>query len=260
MTKYCEKNDAKIVQSILEDHKLTKSKLALLLNTSYSHIVMILSGQRNLGKRTLATLMQKFPGYVDTSVVIPDEISAEEFKAIRLKLRMSQSDLARALQMSQAIIAKIELGDRKVSKATVRALKELASPNEGKPTFSILYAPDELLNNLYVNNNKTNIDRVVIDQKLLTSEVHCNCKVITLGDNSCYPMFDKGDKVIMDPTVNKLCHDKLQVIRVNDVTYIGRIIILPDKIKCVPINEKYDSFYINKDTSVIGNIIPRIRF
>ena len=260
MTKYCKKNDAKIVQSILEDHKLTKSKLALLLNTSYSHIIMILKGERNLGKRTLATLMQKFPGYIDTSVIIPDEISAEEFKAIRLKLRLSQSDLARTLQMSQAIIAKIETGDRKVSKATVRALKELTSSSEGKPTFSILYAPNELLNNLYLNVHSINTERIVIDERLLPNEVHHNCKVVTLDDNSCSPMFEVGDKVILDPTIKSLAHDKIQVIRVNDVTYIGRILILPDKVKCVPINEKYESFYINKDTSVIGNLIPRVRF
>ena len=259
MNKYYEQ-DRQILNSILKDYKLTKTKLAQRLDVSYSHINMILGGYRGLGKRTLASVKEKYPEYFDTTILVPDELSQDEFKAVREKLRMSQSEFALALGSSQALIAKIEKKERKVSKSIIRALKELLSSGEDKCTLSILYAPHEALNGLYLNNNKLNTERVVIDKRLLPDSVHSKCKIVTIDDNSCYPEFNIGDKVIIDPTDNTLANNKIQVIRVNDVTYIGRIQFSPDKIKCVPLNEKYDSFYINKDTSVIATIIPRIRF
>ena len=259
MNKYYEQ-DKKVLTAILQDHNLTKSELARQLNTSYSHINMILKGERSLGKKTLNAIKVNYPNYMDFSITVPDELDAKGFIAIRNKLRLSQTDLATALETSQSLIAKIELGDRVVSKAIIRALKELASSGEDKPLSRILYAPDELLNSLYLNNNKFSTEIVSIDTRLLPSSVHSKCKVITLDDNSCYPEFNRGDKIILDPTDNVLTNNKLQVIRVNNITYIGYIHILPDKIKCVPINEKYDSFNIDKNTLVIGSIIPRIRF
>lgn len=259
MNKYYEQ-DKKVLTAILQDHNLTKSELARQLNTSYSHINMILKGERSLGKKTLNAIKINYPNYMDFSITVPDELDAKGFIAIRNKLRLSQTDLATALETSQSLIAKIELGERVVSKAIIRALKELASSGEDKPLSHILYAPDELLNSLYLNNNKFSTEIVSIDTRLLPSSVHSKCKVITLDDNSCYPEFNRGDKIILDPTDNVLTNNKLQVIRVNNITYIGYIHILPDKIKCVPINEKYDSFIIDKNTLVIGSIIPRIRF
>lgn len=259
MNKYYEQ-DKKVLTAILQDHNLTKSELARQLNTSYSHINMILKGERSLGKKTLNAIKINYPNYMDFSITVPDELDAKGFIAIRNKLRLSQTDLATALETSQSLIAKIELGERVVSKAIIRALKELASSGEDKPLSHILYAPDELLNSLYLNNNKFSTEIVSIDTRLLPSSVHSKCKVITLDDNSCYPEFNRGDKIILDPTDNILTNNKLQVIRVNNITYIGYIHILPDKIKCVPINEKYDSFNIDKNTLVIGSIIPRIRF
>ena len=259
MNKYYEQ-DRNILNAIIKDHKLTKSKLALIIGTSYSHVNMILSGHRGLGKRTLATIKEKYPEYIDNSVVIPDKLTKEEFKAIREKLRLSQTDLAKALGTSQALIAKIENGKRDISKAVIRALKELVQPEEGKYTFSILYAPHERLNGLYLNNNYPSTERIIIDKRLLPNNIHNRCKVVTLDDKSCYPEYNIGDKVIIDPEDTTLANGKIQVIRVEDVTYIGYIQLAPGKIKCVPINEKFDSFYINKDTQVIATIIPRIRF
>lgn len=110
-------------------------------------------------------------------------------------------------------------------------------------------------------------ETVHIDKKLLISKKGLTinpkyCEVLTVSGDSMLPDYHHGDRVVLDKSITEFIDGQVFAFIVDGQCYIKTINILPNKIKCIPLNKEYDTFYLDRSTSykVLGLIVPRLRF
>lgn len=133
---------------------------------------------------------------------------------------------------------------------------------------SIKYRPDVYLSAGYgVEVLSDSCETVMIDRRLLVSRkglpINPNhCEILTVYGDSMLPEYQHGDRVILDKSVTEFMDGQTFAFIIDNQCYIKTINILPDKIKCIPLNKEYDAFYLDRNTNyrVLGLIVPRVRF
>lgn len=201
---------------------------------------------------------------------IPNKLTATEFATIREHLGLSQIKMAQVLELSQSMVNKYESSAREISKNTVAKLRsyiqELKSQSEAtsKP-INMDYYPDVYLSSSFnkslLNNPASHVqfDTLLINRRD-NLEINPNsCVVILINGDSLSPVYEHGDRVILDTSFKRLIDGYLYVLLYKDECYVRQVFKTPERIKCVALNEKYDTFYLNGDYEVCGLIVPRIR-
>ena len=88
-----------------------------------------------------------------------------------------------------------------------------------------------------------------------------NCEIVAVSGNSMAPEYRHGDRVIIDKSVTDFIDGHIFAFRYNGECFIKEINLLGKRVKAVPLNKEYDSFYIepDEDVKIFGRIIPRVR-
>lgn len=117
----------------------------------------------------------------------------------------------------------------------------------------------ELISNDNLNEDLVNFDKRLLGDYKVSDYKHL--KIVSLSDDSLFPEFVKGDRVIIDSSVMEFYNGGVFLFRYCDSCYLRKIIINPDNVKCVALNKEYDPFYIKNcdDVEIIGRVFSRIR-
>lgn len=88
-----------------------------------------------------------------------------------------------------------------------------------------------------------------------------SCAIVGISDDSLSPMYEKGDRVVIDLSKTEFINNQMFCFKLDGVGYVRQITLLPNKIKCTS-TKREDTFYITKADNpiVLGLILPRIRF
>lgn len=261
----------KLINTILDSEKLSKSALAEKIGVSKQYISQIFKGEKNIGINTLAKIKEHFPKYLDDKIDVPDKLNKDSFVSLRKQIGYTQSKLAEALGISQAIVAKYELGERNIPDAISEKLRQLVSGHNNKSEatsrhINIPYRPEAYLSSSYNGtHDKKASSHVCFDVTLLTNkQITINpskCEILSISGDSLLPEYREGDKIILDRSYNQFIDGYLFVFIYNNQCYVRKIELAGDKIKCIPLNKKQDTFYLdqNLNYTVLGLIVPRIR-
>ena len=260
-----------LLEQIMRGDGLNQVELGERIGVSKQYISQIMTGKRNVGKHILAKLTEAFPDYVeDTSD--DTEITPASLREIRKKYKLSQSKFAELLGISQSLYAKCEAGERTISYKMQERILSLDLPNKQiksapKPSVvAIKYCPDIALPANCSLYQKTT-DYVYIDEKLLCADKNINinpnkCFILSMIGSSLAPVYSEGDKIILDTSHKSFKNDYTFAFKVNGQCYLRKINILPNKVKCISINDDQDTFYLDDtdNIEILGLIVPRIRF
>jgi len=201
------------------------------------------------------------------------ETDLDILKTIMEKEHLTQSALADKLGIQRQYVNALLKGVRTIGAKTRERLKELFPVYFPDTKTDTTYQQPRIVElkyylDLSIPNNpncKSNHFEVVyMDEKVLYSHFSINpshCKIMRVLGDAMHPYFNDGDRVILDTSVRSFIDGQIFVFRYNKQNYVTRINVLPDNIKCIPLNEKYDTFYINPsgDYDIHGLIVPRIR-
>lgn len=144
----------------------------------------------------------------------------------------------------------------------------LASSYAKKPHFvEVTYRPDVYLSAGYgVEVYEEQAETMLLDERLFFTDKGNKinpkeCEIVKVSGNSMSPEYRHGDRVIIDKSITEFSDGHIFAFRYKGECYIKEICLLGDKIKAIPLNSEYDSFYIdsNEDIKVFGRIVPRIR-
>ena len=88
-----------------------------------------------------------------------------------------------------------------------------------------------------------------------------NCEVVTVSGNSMSPEYRHGDRVILDKSINEFIDGHIFAFRYNGECFIKEICLVGKRVKAIPLNKEYDSFFIepDEDVKILGRIVPRVR-
>lgn len=266
-------DDSVLISNIVNDKGITQQALAEQLGVSKQFISQVANGVRSFGNRKREELRRLYPAYFATSSYdLPVDIAKEDLLKLRKHYKLSQERIASVLGISQSLYAKLETGERKITVEIAERIRTYnANPNiprlNTKPTrlldvLDIMYCPDTKLP-LHSKIIPTN-SYFALDRKALPDDIDINpfkCRFITLSDSSLAPEYKRGDKCLIDTSRKAFVNDYVFAFVVNNQCYIRLIQILPDKIKCISVNENKDTFYLSdvKDVVVLGLIVPKIR-
>lgn len=260
-----------LLQKIMTGDNLNQSQLASILGVSKQYVSNLINGDRQVGKGIYAKLEANFPDYVEDVSDI-NEMTPSFIKSLRKKYKLSQSQFAELLGISQSLFAKLEAGERTISPKIQEAINSLdlkTNTSKSAPkskVVAIKYCPDIALPtncNLF----QKSTDFVYLDEKLLCSDKNINinpnkCFILSMIGDSLSPVYNDGDKIILDTSHKSFKSDYTFAFKINGQCYLRKINILPDKIKCISPNNEQDTFYLTdtNNVEVLGLIIPRIRF
>lgn len=260
------KNNIEIIKQILEENNLTQAQLAERLNIQPQFLSNIMTGKKSVGFNTLNKLRTHFPKYYPNNIPqISDTISSSELVEIRKAYGYSQAEFAKLIGISNSLLNKLESGERTITDKTVDMIKSLAKPQEEK-TVDIMYLKDKTLTKGYQRSQKTS-SVVTLSKRLLSHSTDLKidvsrCRVVQIGNDMISSQYQAGDLVIIDESFKNFINGHLFAFEYQNQFYVREIYIQPKKIKCVPLNEKQDTFCIDNDEeyNIVGLILPRVRF
>lgn len=137
----------------------------------------------------------------------------------------------------------------------------------GNASVKVAYRPNVYLSAGYgIEVADEKAEYMVLDKRLFFTDRGLrinpkNCEIVAVSGNSMAPEYRHGDRVIIDKSVTDFTDGHIFAFRYNGECYIKEINLLGNRIKAVPLNKEYDSFYIEKgeDVKILGRIIPRVR-
>lgn len=192
--------------------------------------------------------------------------------------KITQEKMGNILGTSRVFVSKIISGDKPFPSSRINILKssfpkyfneEITYSNtDSSDLVPVTFRPDVYLSAGYGCNPCSEASEVaLIDSKLLVTRkgISINpkfCEIVTVSGDSMSPEYQDGDRVIIDKSVTSFIDGHIFAFGYNGQCYIKIINLLPDKIKCIPLNPQYDAFYLSKEDtiSIYGLIIPRVRF
>ena len=258
-----------LLEQIMNGNGLTQEQLGKAIGVSKQYVSQLLSGKRNVGKGILAKLTESFPDYIED---VSSEITPNDLKELRKKYKLSQEKFADFLGVSQSLYSKCEAGQRSITDKLQEKIMSLdlsskCAKTAPKPTVvPIKYCPDVQLPtncNFYQRTN----EYVYIDEKLLFADKNINinpnkCFILSMLASPTTCVYGVGDKIILDTSHKSFKNDYTFAFKINGQCYIRKINILPNKVKCISIEDDQDTFYLDdvNDVEILGLIVPRIRF
>lgn len=182
--------------------------------------------------------------------------------------RITQEQFAKSLSYSKQYIWNILNGVRKISTDFTQRVENAYPQYLDKSisielnTIAIPYNPEIKLP-VQTQSNEALV-KISFDKRLLPDYPVLNLnalKVVSVATDSMKPEIKYGDKVLIDESYTCFVDNQIFAFTYGNTCYLRRINILPDKIKCISLDEKEDTFYlddINK-VNIIGLIVPQIR-
>lgn len=166
--------DKDLIEYICAKYSISQTQLANKTGKTKQYISSIVSGNRNMSKDLYDRLAELFPEIFTSKFELPEEINNMTLIMLREYYRLSQSALARQLDVKPALISQIEKGSRGVSKAIKNKIRMLYSPDEfNKPKNSCVHTQNALLEEL--------INRA--DTKVITIDKSTKYLVIKIDDS-----------------------------------------------------------------------------
>lgn len=264
-------DEVKTLKNIMNDNVLNQVQIAKELNTSKQFISQILSGKRKLSNNMLSKLKASYPMYFANC---KSSAEGNQLKDLRVSCNYSREQFAEILGISASLVQKIETGERKLTpeikeRITLFTENKFTKNVNLKPirrfdSLEIKYCSDISLpssNHLSSNSKET----VVIDKKLLlNTDLDINshtCKIVSISNNSLSPLFDKGDKCIIDESYKHFVDGHVFAFVIHGQCYLRLINKLPTRIKCTSVSDNRDTFYLDseKDCTILG-VLLRLRF
>lgn len=201
------------------------------------------------------------------------ETDLDILKTIMEKEHLSQSALADMLGIQRQYVNALLKGARSIGAKTKGKLQELFPAYFPDTNKAVAYQQPRLIKLKYyldlsipynLNCKSNHFEVIYIDESVLYNQFRVNpsyCKLIRVLGDAMHPYFNDGDRVVLDTSVHNFIDGHIFAFSYNKQNYVSRINVLPDNIKCIPLNEKYDTFYINPGSNydIHGLIVPRIR-
>lgn len=184
------------------------------------------------------------------------------------KTTVSVQDIANILGVGRSsVYNRIQRNSPVKNGEYVKIKEHFSNPiNDSDSDFvAVLYRPDVKLSAGYgVMNVDEKAEFMLLDNKLFQQRTQINpknCEIVTVSGNSMAPEYIDGDRVILDKSYTEFLDGQIFAFRLNGECYIKEIAKTPHKVKCLPLNKDYDSFYIeeNDDVQIFGRIVPRVR-
>lgn len=193
------------------------------------------------------------------------ELIQELNKENTLDKPITQSDIANVLGVGTSAITNRIKRNSCVAEHEYNKIKSHFNPEPESSFVAVLYRPDVKLSAGYgVMNVDEKAEFMLLDNKLFKQRTQINpknCEIVTVSGNSMAPEYIDGDRVILDKSYTEFLDGQIFAFRLNGECYIKEIAKTPHKVKCLPLNKDYDSFYIeeNDDVQIFGRIVPRVR-
>jgi SOS-response transcriptional repressor LexA len=161
----------------------------------------------------------------------------------------TQTEIANKVGVNRQYINSVYKGKIDLSLKTLGKLKlqyPLVDSESQSPVISVPY-----------NNSVIYIDTTVLPNGISYSSL----QFIDVSGNSMYPEYNDSDRILINTYDNKFTDGNVYVFTIDDITYIRLINITPKQIKCIALNEEFDTFYLDRDdeVNILGAVIPRIR-
>ena len=265
-------DDTNLLKNILKNEHLSQADLAKMMNSHRQYINQLVLGKRNIGASIKSKLEKLFPKYFKIIPFdLPGRLTPETLTLFRKHFSVSQFVLAKKLGVSQTLICQCEKGEREITLELETKIRELNNNfkldvSNIKPVLSshiieLKYYPKlSVPDNLDFNNAQYEV--LYIDDRLFSAPFDINtssCCLVSVKSDCTASDYINFDKVVIDTSVNRFTDGHTFVFRYKNQNYISKINVLPDKVKCIPLNQKFDTFYINQeDTSVIYGVVLRM--
>ena len=256
----------------VEKLHLTQEEFAKKLNMSKQYIAAIETGARNIGNRLMTKLHDVFPGVSERKVVWHDKCTPTFLKDLRSALGLTQKDIADTIGRTRIFVNTFENSNKTLDASLyelIRSKYEVIEEDAETPDnlVRIIYRPDVYLSAGYgmeVYNEEP--EYAYLDKKFFISDKGLSinpkyCEIVSIYGDSMLPEYRHGDKVIIDKSVTKFIDGQIFAFSYEGQTFIKEINLINKRIKCIPLNDKYDPFYIDENMpyQVIGLVIPRVR-
>lgn len=165
------RKDKDIIEYICAKYKITQTELAKRTGTTRQYISNITSNSRGMSKALYDRLAELFPDDFSDNFILPDDITDKTIKMIREYYRLSQSELARQLNVKPSLISHIERHKREVSKAVKNKIRMLYSPEKfNMPKNDCVHTQNALLEEL-INRPDTKVITIDKSTKYLVIKI-----------------------------------------------------------------------------------------
>lgn len=165
---------------------------------------------------------------------------------------VSRSDIALKINSTRQYIGMLASGERNLTNRMLSKLDKAYPIANEVNNSNIVSIP-------FYGNKK---EFLFIDRRLVKSYDENNLLIYEVSGNSMYPVYNDKDKVIVDLSKTSFIDGHIFLFKMNKNVFMRRINVSPDKIKCIALNNEFDTFYLDgtlEIIKVIGLIIPRIR-
>jgi transcriptional regulator with XRE-family HTH domain len=176
-------------------------------------------------------------------------------KELLKKYSLTQTRLASEIGTTKQYVNALCKGTRNISYEYLQKITDIYPMPEYMESSNYVVVP-------YLNDSKTKIylDRSILSDKTFNISIN-NCRLINIITDSMSPDYKLGDRAIIDTSVQHFIDSQIFVFSMNDNTYIRRVNVMPNQIKCTADNDTYDTFYLQQgdEYKIIGALVPRIR-
>ena len=254
-------SDSELLKSIMLDTNYSQAQISRMLGITRQYVNLVYNGKNKFSVKSKALLREKFPKFFENPI-LPDKLTADTLRKYRLDSQLTQEEFAFMLGMSQSQLAQLENDKAIISdKIKDNFFKVFSKDNN---SVTVYYCPETTIpHNFSVPENP---ETITIDKRLLSvdkglSVNYSHTYIVSISGETMSPDYMSSDKVLLDTSQKSFNDGYTYFIYVNKIPYIRYVNVLPDKIKCVPFNNKQDTFYLEKTSEyeVVGVILPRIR-
>lgn len=190
------------------------------------------------------------------------------------KLNISQSDLSRIWKCGRGNVSYLAKNNSEITIDRINAVEEyfnISLTGEGSSSesecVSVIYRPNVYLSAGYgIEVYNENPEAIMLDKKLFITDRGirinpANCEVVTVSGNSMSPEYKHGDRVIIDHSIKSFIDGHIFAFRYNGECFMKEVCVIGKRIKCIPLNKEYESFFIEpeEEVTIFGRILPRIR-
>lgn len=166
---------------------------------------------------------------------------------IKIAYGITQSEIANKIGVNRQYINAVYNGKKDLSTKSIHLLEQKfpdVNRTSNSNTIAVPY-----------KNKVIHIDKSVLPSK------EGNWEFIDVSGESLSPEYHDSDKILVDKSDNQFTDGKVYAFDINGTTYIRRINISPNQIKCIPLNKEFDTFYLNSndEVNVLGVISSKIR-
>ena len=251
-------NDIEIIKNILNTTDETQSSLARKLNVTRQFIGQVLKEGRKLSSVLRFKLQELYPTYFET-IPIPDKLTKDTIVAYRKARGFSPAVFANLIGVSPTLQYGIEKGSKNITKFYLSQFKEVLCENDN-PLLTIACDNNSLDDNYRLEPHNLLTKYVKVDKSLIPNTNSLNLRLIPIQTDVLSPVYEVGDKIILDESYTSIDKNGIYVFIIDDKTYIRQIIVTPNEKKCVAFNKKYDTFILTKTVNKVLGRILKTRF